>query len=393
MSVTVKTPLLPESVQDATIIAWHKQVGEYVTADENLLDLETDKVVLEVPAPKSGILKEILQEEGSVVTSDIPLATIEPGEVPSSPQPEAAKADAPAAPAAAPAASNAPGHASPGVRQELNKNNLSESDVKPTGDKGRITKDDVHRKIQSGAGNVAPDLINGREEKRVPMTRLRARIADRLIEAQHTAAILTTFNEVDMKPVMDLRSRYKDQFVKKHGARLGFMSFFIQAACEALKEFPEVNASIDDGDIIYHGYYDVGVAVSSARGLVVPVIRNADQLSMWETEATIADFGERANNNKLSMEELTGGTFSISNGGTFGSMLSTPILNPPQTAILGMHNIVKRPVVINDEIVIRPVMYLALSYDHRLIDGATAVRFLVTIKNLLEDPARLLLQL
>lgn len=396
--VTVKTPQLPESVQDALIVTWHKQPGEYVTQDENLVDLETDKVVLEVPAPESGILKEILQPEGSTVTENVELAHIEPGAVPSAPQPEAAapvaEAAAPAAtPAAAAPAASGPAHASPAVRQMLNANNLTEKDVKPSGDKNQITKADVERHISGGsAGNVAVDLINGREEKRVPMTRLRARIADRLLEAQQTAAILTTFNEVDMKPVMDLRNRYKAAFEKKHGSRLGFMSFFAQAACEALREFPEVNASIDGSDIIYHGYYDIGVAVSSKRGLVVPIIRNADQMGMWEIEQTIADFGERATNNKLALEELNGGTFSISNGGVFGSMLSTPILNPPQTAILGMHNIVQRPVVVDGEIVIRPIMYLALSYDHRLVDGKTAVSFLVTIKNILEDPARLLLQ-
>lgn len=396
--ITIKTPILPESVNDATVVTWHKQAGEHVIQDENLVDLETDKVVLEVPAPQSGVLAEILQPEGSVVTADTPLAHIEPGETPAAAEEVVKSPEKPVkVEEVVPQAAEQP-HASPSVRQQLHANDLQESDVVPSGEKGRILKPDVDRQIsqnQAGAGMPAPDFdtTGEREERRVPMTRLRARIADRLLAAQQNAAILTTFNEVDMGAVMDIRSRYKTEFHETHHVKLGFMSFFVQACCEALKKFPEVNASIDGADIVYHGYYDVGVAVSSDRGLVVPVIRNANLLSMAGIEQTIIDFGSRARAGKLTMDDLTGGTFTLSNGGVFGSLMSTPILNPPQAGILGLHKIQQRPVAINGEITIRPMMYLALSYDHRLIDGQAAVRFLVLIKELIEDPARLLLRL
>lgn len=396
MNIAVTTPLLPESVADATVVTWHKQAGEHVIKDENLVDLETDKVVLEVPAPETGVLKEILQPEGSVVTAQTPLANIQPGKAPAikktktkNPEPKD-KAEA--------KTKSLPSHASPSVRHQLHAKGLSEEDVIATGEKGRVLKQDVERGLKqersAPAGMPAPGLkTGGREERRVPMTRLRARIAERLQQVQQTAAILTTFNEVDMQAVMTLRQQHKEQFEKTHGVKLGFMSFFVRAACEALKKFPEVNASIDTTDIVYHGYYDIGVAVSTERGLVVPAIPNADQLSMADIEKQIIDFGQRARGGKLTIEELTGGTFTISNGGVFGSLLSTPIINPPQSAILGMHKIEKRPVIINDEIVVRPMMYLALSYDHRLIDGQQAVEFLVTIRNYIEDPAQILLSL
>lgn len=397
--IAIKTPMLPESVSDATVVTWHKQTGEHVIQDENLLDLETDKVVLEVPAPQSGVLTEILQPEGSVVTADTLLAHIEPGETPTLTNIEIPKIiEEPAKPQAKIKKAAEKPHASPSVRQQLHANDLQEADVVPSGKKGHILKQDVDQHVvekPTSAAMPAPDFVTSseREERRVPMTRLRARIADRLLAAQQNAAILTTFNEVDMQAVIDIRNRYKTDFHSTHHVKLGFMSFFVQACCEALKKFPEVNASIDDSDIVYHGYYDVGVAVSSERGLVVPVIRNADHLSMAEIEQSIVDFGSRAREGKLTMDDLTGGTFTLSNGGVFGSLMSTPILNPPQTGILGLHKIDERPVAINGEVVIRPMMYLALSYDHRLVDGQAAVRFLVMIKELIEDPSRLLLGL
>jgi len=397
--IAIKTPILPESVSDATVVTWHKKTGEHVIQDENLVDLETDKVVLEVPAPESGVLTEILQPEGSVVTTDTLLAHIEPGETPTLTNIEIPKViEEPAKLEAEIKKSAEKPHASPSVRQQLHANDLQEADVVPSGKKGHILKQDVDQHVvekPTSAAMPAPDFVTSseREERRVPMTRLRARIADRLLAAQQNAAILTTFNEVDMQAVIDIRNRYKTDFHSTHRVKLGFMSFFVQACCEALKKFPEVNASIDDSDIVYHGYYDVGVAVSSERGLVVPVIRNADHLSMAEIEQTIVDFGSRAREGKLTMDDLTGGTFTLSNGGVFGSLMSTPILNPPQTGILGLHKIDERPVAINGEVVIRPMMYLALSYDHRLVDGQAAVRFLVMIKELIEDPSRLLLGL
>lgn len=396
MNIAVTTPLLPESIADATVITWHKQPGEHVIKDENLVDLETDKIVLEVPAPETGVLKEILQPEGSIVTAKTALANIQPGESPKIKKIKTKKLES--RNDAEDKTKPLPPHASPSVRHQLHAKGLSEKDVTATGEKGRILKQDVEHGLEqtrsAPAGMPAPSLITGgREERRVPMTRLRARIAERLQQAQQTAAILTTFNEIDMQAVITMRQLHRDKFEKTHGVKLGFMSFFVRATCQALKKFPEINASIDGTDIVYHGYYDIGVAVSSERGLVVPAIHNADQLSMADIEKQIIDFGQRAHSGKLTMEELTGGTFTISNGGVFGSMLSTPIINPPQSAILGLHKIEKRPVVVDDEIVVRPMMYLALSYDHRLIDGQQAVEFLVTIKNYIEDPAQILLSL
>jgi 2-oxoglutarate dehydrogenase E2 component (dihydrolipoamide succinyltransferase) len=408
MSTEIKVPTLPESVADATIAAWHKKPGEVVKRDEPLLDLETDKVMLEVPAPQDGVLGEILKPEGTVVTPNEVLATLtEGGAAPATEAP--AKKEAAAAPAVTPAPiqQSAPQtnaataeELSPAVRRLVTENNLDVSQIAGSGKGGRISKEDVvahmsatkqSQPVVTAAPAPVTQLSGGRSEKRVPMSRLRARVAERLMEVQQNTAMLTTFNEVDMKPVMDLRARYKDAFEKNHGVKLGFMSFFVKAAVEALKRFPVVNASIDGNDIVYHGYYDIGIAVSTERGLVVPVIRDADKLSMAEIEQSIISYAEKARDGKLTMEDMTGGTFTITNGGIFGSMLSTPILNAPQSAILGMHNIVKRPVVENDQVVVRPMMYLAMSYDHRLIDGKDSVTFLLTIKQLLEDPSRLLL--
>ncbi len=391
MSIEIKVPSLPESVADATVSAWHKKVGDAVKRDENLVDLETDKVVLEVPAPADGVLSEIRFEAGSVVTADQVLALITEG-VASSASAPASSASAPAPKAAEPAKAQAVSTASvsqepvagPAVRRLAAEQSIDLTQVAGSGKGGRITKDDL--------GQNAGALPTGaRSEQRVPMSRLRARIAERLVESQQTAAILTTFNEINMAPVMDLRKKYKDEFEKKHGVRLGFMSFYVKAVVEALKRFPAVNASIDGNDLIYHGYYDIGIAVSSPRGLVVPIVRDADKLSMAQIESTIADYGQKAKEGKLTVEDMTGGTFTVSNGGVFGSLLSTPIINPPQSAILGMHKIEERPVVENGQIVIRPMMYLALSYDHRIIDGRESVSFLVTVKDMIEDPARLLL--
>lgn len=402
--VEVKIPQLPESVTEATLLAWHKKAGEYVERDENLIDLETDKVVLELPAPASGVLAEIIKGDGESGISNEIIAKID-----TSAQPVAA-APAPAAPApaaVAPAASapvataTAPivENALPAARKMIAESGANPADISGTGRGGRITKGDVLEHLN--APKVAPvaaavnveALMGDRPEQRVPMSRLRARIAERLIQSQSTAAILTTFNEINMKPVMDLRNKYKDKFEKEHGVKLGFMSFFVKAAIAALKRYPVVNASIDGNDIVYHGFYDVGIAVGSPRGLVVPILRDADMLSIADIEKKIADFGNRARDGKLGLDELTGGTFSISNGGTFGSMMSTPIINPPQSAILGMHATKERAVVENGQVVVRPMMYLALSYDHRIIDGREAVLTLVAIKDALEDPARLLLDL
>ena len=396
----VRVPTLPESVTDATILTWHKKPGDPVSRDENLLDLETDKVVLEVPSPIDGVLTEIKAEEGAVVTSDDILAILTEGAV-------AAAAPAANEPAAdKPAESDDDPILTPAVRRLVKEMKIDPSHVTGTGKEGRILKSDVMRyldeqknqpaeaKEAKAAASAAPDdiALGPRDEKRVPMSRLRARVAERLLEAQANAAILTTFNEVDLQNVIELRKKYKDQFEKQHDTRLGFMSFFVKAAVEALKKFPAVNASIDGDEIVYHNYFDIGIAVGSPRGLVVPILRDADQMSFAEIEARIREYGEKARDGSLSYDDLVGGTFTISNGGVYGSMLSTPILNPPQSAILGMHNIVERPVVVNGEIVIRPMMYLALSYDHRIIDGRESVQTLVTIKELLEDPARLMLQ-
>jgi len=395
MSIEVKVPALPESVADATIATWHKKVGDKVTRDENMVDLETDKVVLEVPAPADGVLTEILFKEGATVTSGELLARIEVG---------VASADTASAPAKDDEKNGEDEQASsPAVRRMMAENDLQPSQIKGSGKEGRITKEDVvsfitsNRKAEKPTAAPAevskqqPLPAGSREERRVPMSRLRAKVAERLLQAQHNAAILTTFNEVNLQAVMDLRAEYKDSFEKKHGVKLGFMSFFTKAVVESLKRFPAVNASVDEQDIVYHGYYDVGIAVSTERGLVVPVIRDADQLSMAEIEQAIGDYAGRARQGRLTMEDMQGGTFTITNGGVFGSLLATPIINPPQTGILGMHKIQDRPVVEKGQIVIRPMMYLALSYDHRLIDGKDSVQFLVSVKELLEDPSRLLL--
>ena len=409
MSTEVRVPTLPESVSDATVLTWHKKPGEAIARDENLVDLETDKVVLEVPSPVAGVVQEHKVEEGALVTADQLLAIVEAGaaapgpatEPPTSPE-KPAEAVAEPAPAAAAAETAETGDQilTPAVRRLVREMNIDASKIKGTGKNGRILKSDVMAYLDKQSSSDDADLraaaapvgaADERQEKRVPMTRLRSRIAERLLEAQQNAAILTTFNEVNLKAAMDLRARHKDAFEKAYDVRLGFMSFFVKAAVEALKKFPVVNASVDGTDIVYHNFFDIGVAVGSPRGLVVPILRNVDQMSFAQVEDTIRSFGQKAKEGSLSYEELTGGTFTISNGGVFGSMLSTPILNPPQSAILGMHNIVDRPVVENGEIVIRPVMYLALSYDHRIIDGREAVQFLVTIKECMEDPARMLL--
>ncbi|PAU53536.1 dihydrolipoamide succinyltransferase [Pseudomonas sp. PIC25] len=405
MAIEIKAPTFPESVADGTVATWHKKPGDAVKRDELIVDIETDKVVMEVLAEADGVLAEIVKNEGDTVLSGELLGKLTEGGA------------AAAAPAAAPAAaaSSAPAVAaedqilSPAARKLAEENGIDPNSIAGTGKGGRVTKEDVVAAVEAkknapaaapaakpaAPAAEAPMFAAGdRVEKRVPMTRLRAKVAERLVEAQSSMAMLTTFNEVNMKPVMDLRSKYKDLFEKTHnGVRLGFMSFFVKAATEALKRFPGVNASIDGNDIVYHGYQDIGVAVSSDRGLVVPVLRNAEHMSLAEIEGTISDFGKKAKAGKLTIEDMTGGTFTISNGGVFGSLLSTPIVNPPQTAILGMHKIQERPMAVNGQVVILPMMYLALSYDHRLIDGKEAVSFLVTIKDLLEDPARLLLDI
>ncbi|MBA1294695.1 2-oxoglutarate dehydrogenase complex dihydrolipoyllysine-residue succinyltransferase [Pseudomonas lurida] len=407
MAIEIKAPSFPESVADGTVATWHKKPGEAVKRDDLIVDIETDKVVLEVLAEADGVLGAIVAEEGATVLSNQVLGSIEEGGA------AAAAPAASAAPAAAPAAAAADAGeddpvAAPAARKLAEENGINIASVAGTGKGGRVTKEDVVAAIAAkkaapaaapakaaAPAAAAPVFAAGdRTEKRVPMTRVRATVAKRLVEAQSNMAMLTTFNEVDMTEVMALRSKYKDLFEKSHnGVRLGFMSFFVKAATEALKRFPAVNASIDGNDIVYHGYADIGVAVSSDRGLVVPVLRNAELMSLAEIEGGIATFGKKARDGKLTIDEMTGGTFTITNGGTFGSMMSTPIVNPPQAAILGMHNIIQRPMAVNGQVVIRPMMYLALSYDHRLIDGKEAVTFLVTIKNLLEDPARLLLDI
>lgn len=405
MAIEIKAPTFPESVADGTVATWHKKPGDAVKRDELIVDIETDKVVLEVLATADGVLGAIVKNEGDTVLSDEVLGSIgEGGAVAAAP----AAAAAPAQAAASAAVGEDDPVAAPAARKLAEENGINIASVAGTGKGGRVTKEDVVAAVAAKAAApaaapakaaapaaAAPVFAAGdRTEKRVPMTRVRATVAKRLVEAQSNMAMLTTFNEVDMTEVMALRSKYKDLFEKSHnGVRLGFMSFFVKAATEALKRFPAVNASIDGGDIVYHGYADVGVAVSSDRGLVVPVLRNAELMSLAEIEGGIANFGKKARDGKLTIDEMTGGTFTITNGGTFGSMMSTPIVNPPQAAILGMHNILQRPMAINGQVVIRPMMYLALSYDHRLIDGKEAVTFLVTIKNLLEDPARLLLDI
>jgi 2-oxoglutarate dehydrogenase E2 component (dihydrolipoamide succinyltransferase) len=412
MAIEIKAPAFPESVADGEVATWHKAEGDTVARDELLVEIETDKVVMEVVAPESGVLQKIAANEGETILSEALLAVLEPSAV-------AVAASGASETPATESTSEKEVAMGPAARALVEEAGLDASAVSGTGKGGRITKQDVQAHLAAGGSSVStsaeqvPEIIqknapaaaqglaktldgpsSERVEKRVPMTRMRARIAERLLDATQQTAMLTTFNEVDMAPLMALREQYKAQFEKTHnGTRLGFMGFFVKACCEALKRFPEVNASIDGNDVVYHGYQDIGVAVSTNDGLVVPVLRDADFMSIADVEAAIRDLGLKARDKKLTIEEMTGGTFTLSNGGVFGSLLSTPILNPPQTGILGMHAIQDRPVAVNGEVVIRPMMYLALSYDHRLIDGKTAVQFLVTVKGLIEDPARILLQL
>ena len=405
MTIEIKAPTLPESVPDGTIATWHKKAGDAVKRDELLVDIETDKVVIEVVSPADGVLQQILKKTGDTIVSNELIATVQAGAtaVASSKSTSEKKVET-----SSTLESNAADEPmlSPAAKKIAEENGVNIESIKGSGKNGRVTKEDVLEFIAKPKSQPvapataaeqpsrAPDLSSGRVEERVPMSRLRSKVAERLLQASQTTAMLTTFNEVDMAPVMGLRNKYKDMFEKTHaGVRLGFMSFFVRASVEALKRFPAVNASIDGNDIVYHGYQDIGVAVSSPRGLVVPVLRNADHMGLAQIEGQIREFGMKAQDGKLSIEDMTGGTFTISNGGVFGSLLSTPILNPPQTAILGMHKIQERPVAIDGEVKIRPMMYLALSYDHRMIDGKEAVQFLVTIKDLLEDPARILLEI
>ena len=404
MSIEIKAPTLPESVPDGTIATWYKKVGDSVSRDELLVDIETDKVVIEVVSPTDGVLKEILKDSGDTIVSNEAIGSVEAGAAAEKPAASEEKPSAPEESAPEPEAAEDSGESilSPAAKKLIEENNLDAASISGSGKDGRVTKEDVLKVLESpqpaakpASDTAAPKISGGeRVEERVPMSRLRAKVAERLLQATQTTAMLTTFNEVNMQPVMDIRNRYKEQFEKAHdGVRLGFMSFFVRACIEALKRFPAVNASIDGNDIVYHGYQDIGVAVSSPRGLVVPVLRNADGLSLANIEKGIREFGEKARDGKLAIEEMTGGTFTISNGGVFGSLLSTPILNPPQTAILGMHKIQERPMAVDGEVKILPMMYLALSYDHRMIDGKEAVQFLVTVKELLEDPTRLLLEI
>jgi len=408
MSIDVQVPDFPESVSDGTIVSWRKRPGDPVKRLEILADIETDKVVFEIPAPADGVLQEILQSEGAIVVSRQVIGRLAPPQVDVAAPPPGVTAQPPVSGsrAAAPAPTTQT-VLTPSAQKLIDDHGLVQQHIAGTGRGGRVLKEDVLRFLEKHPAEPlpeapapeavsdftpAPAIAGDRPEKRVPMTRLRARVAERLVAAQHTAAILTTFNEVNMQPVMDLRQRYRERFETEYGVRLGYMSFFVKAAVEALKQFPEVNASIDGNDIVYHGYYDIGIAVSSPRGLVVPILRDADRLTMAGVESRIVEFGQKVQKGALSMDEITGGTFTVTNGGVFGSLLSTPILNPPQSAILGMHKIEDRPVADNGQVVIRPMMYLALSYDHRIIDGREAVRFLVTVKEMLEDPARILLE-
>ena len=407
MSIEVKVPELPESVSDGVVVGWHKQPGDTIMRDEALVDIETDKVVLEVPAPQDGILEEILLNDGDTVVAQQVIGLIAPaGGTVGKALPDAAPADA--GKSSSQSSASAPGMG-PAVRKLIADHELDADQINGSGKHGRVTKADVlaflkNRPAVAQPTEVKPvrppavtpglpEIDEDRPQKRVPMSRLRARIAERLLHATQDTAMLTTFNEVNMHPVMEMRARYKDEFEKVHGVRLGFMSFFVRAAAEALKRHPDINASIDGDDIVYHGFCDIGVAISSDRGLIVPILRNAEYMSLAEIETYIMEFATKARDNKLEMEDITGGTFTISNGGVFGSMLSTPILNPPQSAILGMHKIQDRPVAEGGQVVIRPIMYLALTYDHRLVDGKSAVTFLSTIKELLEDPASMLLDI
>ncbi len=411
MRIEVKVPQLPESVAEATLVSWHKKPGDSVRRDENLIDVETDKVVLELPSPGDGVLVELVKPDGSTVTSNEVIAVIDSDGKAAAPAATGGKAQAAAPVPAATAAPAAAGStALPAARKMMSEQRVDPAQVEGTGRGGRITKGDVIAATEARAGAATPAAkapavvpstpavpipvsLGSRPEQRVPMSRLRQRVAERLVQSQSTAAILTTFNEVNMQPILDLRSKYKDRFEKEHGVKLGFMGFFVKAAVHALKKYPAVNASIDGSDIVYHGYFDIGIAVGSPRGLVVPILRDADQMSLAEIEKQIAEYGKRAGEGKLTVQELTGGTYTISNGGVFGSMLSTPIINPPQSAILGVHATKDRAVVENGQVVVRPINYLAQSYDHRIIDGREAVLSLVAIKEALEDPARLLLDI
>ena len=410
--IEVKVPQLSESVAEATLLSWHKKVGEAVTRDENLIDIETDKVVLELPAPDNGVITQVIKGDGSTVVAGEVIAILDTAAVAgTAPAPAATPKEVVTAPAVTEAQKSSAGVAMPAAAKILAENNLSASEISGTGKDGRVTKGDALAAVAKPAAPVAPVQsaavkpalqpvaapvaanLGDRPEERVPMSRLRARIAERLVQSQSTNAILTTFNEVNMAPVMELRAKYKDKFEKEHGVKLGFMAFFVKAAVAALKKYPILNASVDGNDIVYHGYFDIGIAVGSPRGLVVPILRNADQMTIADIERKIAEFAVKAKEGKLTLDDLSGGTFSISNGGTFGSMLSTPIINPPQSAILGVHATKDRAVVENGQIVVRPMNYLAMSYDHRIIDGREAVLGLVAMKEALEDPARLLLDL
>ena len=397
MIIEITVPPLPESVTEATLMSWHKKVGDYVNRDENLIDLETDKVVLELPAQQAGVIVEIIEQDGATVTAGQLLAKIDTEAKAAEAAPAAAQAPA-AEPAGHVAAAGAQaGVAMPAAAKLAAEKGVDVSGVQGSGRDGRVLKEDVAAMPAAAPKAAAAPAVavplGDRVEQRVPMSRLRQRVAERLLQSQSQNAILTTFNEVNMKPIMDLRAKYKDKFEKQYGVKLGFMSFFVKAAVAALKKFPAVNASIDGNDIVYHGYFDIGIAVGSPRGLVVPILRNVDQMSIAEIELAIVDYANKAKSGKIAIEDLTGGTFSITNGGTFGSMMSTPIINPPQSAILGMHATKERAVVENGQVVVRPMMYLALSYDHRIIDGREAVLTLVTIKEALEDPARLILEI
>ncbi|PIT47647.1 dihydrolipoamide succinyltransferase [Snodgrassella alvi] len=401
MIIDVTVPMLPESVTEATLMSWNKKVGDFVQRDENLIDLETDKVVLELPAQQAGKLVEIIEADGATVTAGQLLAKIDTSATAEAVSETATAQEAAPAASAAPANQSQAGVAMPAAAKLAAEKGVNTATIQGSGRDGRVLKEDVAAAASALAAAptmatskaAAPATTGDRVEQRVPMSRLRSRVAERLLQSQHENAILTTFNEVNMKPVMDLRNRYKDQFQKEYGVKLGFMSFFVKAAVAALKKYPVVNASIDGTDVVYHGYFDIGIAIGSPRGLVVPILRDADQMSIADIEQAIHDYAVKAKDGKLALEDLTGGTFSITNGGTFGSMMSTPIINPPQSAILGMHATKERAVVENGQVVVRPMMYLALSYDHRLIDGREAVLTLVAIKDALEDPARLLLEL
>lgn len=404
MSIEINVPMLPESVADATVVTWHKKPGEQVKRDDNLVDLETDKVVLEVPAPADGVMGEIVKPVGAVVKTGETLAHLNTDKEASMKTEQPSSSSSAATPVAEKNkdADNAAKSAGPAARRSAAEQGLSLENIQGSGKSGRVTRTDVLQQTSPPAAEkpnlssrmsdpLVEDGQQGRQEKRVPMTRLRARIAERLVAAQHNAAILTTFNEINLQKVIELRSLYKDSFEKKHGTRLGFMSFFTKAVIAALQHFPAVNASIDGNDVVYHSYFDIGIAVSTDRGLVVPILRDADRLSFADIEKTIANYGRKAKENQIAIEDMTGGTFTITNGGVFGSLLATPIINPPQSAILGMNKIEERPIAEKGQIVIRPMMYVALSYDHRIIDGKESVSFLKTIKELLEDPSRLLI--